>query len=101
MFCLNQLVISSAQLDICSHGRAHKLFIESLSPNSCFEGIQCASYAEIKKEKCTPTGPSAIMGGENLDVLLKARGIYYVKTNNQSPYATNFTAANMDEVYYM
>lgn len=84
--------------DFCSHGRAHKLYIESLSPHSRFEAVQCASYEEIKQHECTSSGDEILMGGADPVQLRKARGIYYTRTNDQSPYALTNNGV-FDEVF--
>lgn len=60
--------------------------MESLNPLVKFVGIQCESYNEIQHGNCTQSGPDALMGGDR-DQLLKARGIYYLETSSDSPYA--------------
>lgn len=84
--------------DFCSHSRAHKLYIESLSPSSSFDSVQCASYEEIKQKQCTSSGPNVRMGGGDPDQMRIARGIYYTITRKESPYALNNTGA-FDEAF--
>lgn len=84
--------------DVCSHGRAHKLYIESLSKDSVFTGLPCASYEEMEHEQCTATGAAAVMGTADPETLRKARGVYYMRTNMQPPYAINSSGV-IDEVF--
>lgn len=71
---------------MCSHTRAHDLFIESLKNATRFVATKCASYGEVYAEKCSDSGATAFMGGdlENMD---KAFGVYHLKTNSKSPFA--------------
>ncbi|XP_044732361.1 lipase member H-A-like [Chrysoperla carnea] len=85
--CSNQ---SSPRL--CSHFMAPVYFSESISSNVGFYGKSCPSYYTILFGQCnydgnnelTPIKNSRIMG-EHCDT--RSRGIYYVKTAYQSPYA--------------
>lgn len=85
--------------DVCSHGRAHKLYIESLSNDSVFMGLACGSYEEMEEEQCsTSAGMPAVMGTADPVTLRKARGVYYLRTNQQPPYAIN-SSGIIDEVF--
>lgn len=90
----------SRHADICSHGRAHKLYIESLSDDSIFVGLPCNSYDEMEREQCTATGQTVRMGTADLDTLRLARGVYYLRTNPQAPYAMNSTGV-IDEIFHV
>lgn len=70
----------------CAHSRAVEFFAESINSERNFWSRQCASYEEILQEVCTASGVDRKMGGEPVDTL--ARGIYWTRTNNNSPFAT-------------
>lgn len=89
-----------AYIDLCSHARAHKLYIESLSPNSFFDSMQCESYQEISEERCTLAGPNVLMAGDEPDQLRLARGQYFLSTREDSPYAFNHTLP-LDDAFYL
>ncbi|XP_055295780.1 lipase member H-B-like [Sitodiplosis mosellana] len=71
-------------LDKCSHSRSHHLFLESLTTK--FMAIQCASYDEIKQNRCTTNNVTAIMGGDITQHIPKAYGIFYLETRAEPPY---------------
>lgn len=70
----------------CSHGRAIELFAESITTSRHFWSRQCSAYKDILMEQCTAIGVDRKMGGEPIDTL--ARGIYWLSTNSNSPFAT-------------
>ena len=88
-------------LDKCSHGRSHEFFIESLSLNSKFEGTHCASYEEIENQRCTETGPRAVMGGDEPEEIVKANGVYYLATNLESPFSKNVKGVLPEEYQHI
>jgi pimeloyl-ACP methyl ester carboxylesterase len=69
----------------CAHARSHEFFAESLTSAAGFWAMPCPSLNDIGR-RCTQSGPLVRMGGEpsNRD---NARGIYYLTTNNRSPFA--------------
>lgn len=78
---------SFERIDACSHYRSYEIYIESLSPNLSFDSVQCASYEEIKQNQCTPSGPNARMGGDDPKQMELTRGVYYIQTGEEPPYA--------------
>lgn len=90
--CETENIFSFLETDICSHSRANELYIESLSEHALFESAQCDSYQDILENNCRSSGrQSALMGTDDPDVLVKARGIYYLRTNAKSPYSERQT----------
>lgn len=69
----------------CSHGRAHEFFLESLLND--FLSVQCSSFKELRLNQCTMTGVVAKMGGDIDLTIRQPTGIFYLETNNESPYA--------------
>ncbi|XP_030748445.1 pancreatic lipase-related protein 2-like [Sitophilus oryzae] len=66
----------------CAHNRAWEFFAESVNDNR-FVSQECSTWDEYNKNACN--GTFKLMGGlSNIDKT--ARGIYYLATNNQSPY---------------
>lgn len=70
----------------CAHNRAIELFAESINTQIHFWSRQCSAYKDILVEQCTAAGIDRKMGGQPVDTL--ARGIYWLTTNNASPFAT-------------
>ncbi|XP_050302243.1 phospholipase A1-like [Anthonomus grandis grandis] len=66
----------------CSHIRAFMYYAESVLLND-FQGQVCDSYEDFAKNKCS-NNEKGYMGGINVDTSLK--GVFYLKTNSQSPY---------------
>ncbi|XP_058458150.1 lipase member H-like [Malaya genurostris] len=71
----------------CAHGRAPTFFIESIATSIPFRATRCASYDEILEGLCTPSGDDANMGGEPSNQGRDVSGVYYLKTNAESPFA--------------
>jgi hypothetical protein len=70
--------------DLCSHSRAWKFFAESLERN--FKANECDSIEEIRlKVPCN--GSEVLMGGDDFETKRNISGIFYVKTNDESPFA--------------
>lgn len=69
----------------CSHGRAHEFFLESLS--SQFPSVQCATYSELAQNKCIVSGVIENMGGDFAVTGARPKGIFYLETKPESPYA--------------
>ncbi|KAG5668673.1 hypothetical protein PVAND_016604 [Polypedilum vanderplanki] len=67
----------------CAHERSTHLHSESINSNR-FVARQCASYAEIVAENCPGTGVTGIMGGDSAKSI---RGVFFLTTNAQSPFA--------------
>lgn len=70
----------------CAHGRAYDYFGESIVTNVGFWARQCASYDDILNQSCTASGVDRKMGGEPVEN--QARGVYWLTTNRNSPFAT-------------
>ena len=70
-------------IGICAHTRAFSLFTESLSSSNGFYGMECDSYEHFQSGSCN--GHIEIMGGIN--PAFKKRGIYYLDTNANDPFA--------------
>lgn len=73
----------------CSHGRAHEYFLESLT--NSFVGVECKSFAELSDKRCTKTGVKGMMGGDVGFFSNRPRGIFYLETNAEPPYAIRNT----------
>lgn len=70
----------------CAHARSIEFFAESINTDRHFWSRQCSAYKDILVEDCTAIGIDRKMGGEPIETL--ARGIYWLTTNNASPFAT-------------
>ena len=70
----------------CAHARSNEFFAESITTQRHFWSRQCGSYEEIVNRQCVAVGVDRKMGGEPIETL--ARGIYWLTTNNNSPFAT-------------
>ncbi|XP_065073472.1 lipase member H-like [Ochlerotatus camptorhynchus] len=71
----------------CAHDRAPEFFMESLRSSVPFQATRCASHNEILNGVCTPSGPNANMGGQPSNFGRGVNGIYFLTTNNASPFA--------------
>ncbi|XP_055853130.1 phospholipase A1 2-like [Episyrphus balteatus] len=67
----------------CSHRRAYKYFAESINSTAGFWGVLC-DREQMKEGDCPEGLNQYKMGGEPSTPKV---GIFYVKTNNKSPYA--------------
>ncbi|CRK94034.1 CLUMA_CG007558, isoform A [Clunio marinus] len=67
----------------CAHERVNAFFAESI--RTVFTGRQCASFAEIGNNQCTPTGVTSRMGGAFGSV--GASGIFHLTTNANAPFS--------------
>jgi pancreatic triacylglycerol lipase len=67
----------------CAHARTVDLYAESI--NAVFTAQECASFAEIDNNQCTPTGRTARMGGPLGSV--GASGNFHLTTNDASPFS--------------
>ncbi|GAB0095878.1 inactive pancreatic lipase-related protein 1 [Sergentomyia squamirostris] len=72
-------------LDSCSHGRSHQYYAESIFTDQ-FISYRCRSWAAYRAKQCSKG--SIPMGHP---VPNTARGIYYLETNGESPYAKGNT----------
>lgn len=75
----------SSFLDRCSHIRANRLFLESLTMN--FTAIRCDSLEEVQSGLCLFDNVTALMGGDiTAETTPKPNGIFYLETRSESPY---------------
>lgn len=75
-------------LESCSHGRSHEFFAESINGCKSFFGVACDSWSDFKGD-CA--GKPTIMGDH---ISLTTRGVFYARTNSQSPYALGLKGVN-------
>lgn len=80
--------IRTHSIEACSHGRSHQFFAESVLSNG-FTSYKCRSYEEYDAGRCEekdgiPMGDSAPN---------TARGVYYLKTSDKSPYSKGWQNA--------
>ncbi|KAJ8938428.1 hypothetical protein NQ318_011867 [Aromia moschata] len=69
----------------CAHSRAYIYYAESVAPiQKSFVSKQCTSYKDYSNGQCD-SNPMANMGGYVADI--GARGLYYLNTNKESPFA--------------
>lgn len=68
---------------LCDHSRAFNLFAESLNSNQLW-GRRCNNITEVPSGKCL--GEGASMGGEPGNGGNTLPGIYYLRTNANSPF---------------
>lgn len=83
---LTQPGCGSDTAGVCSHMRAPIFFAESINSQVGFWADRCANFAEIENGNCTPQGDRATMGGEPANIGA-ARGIYFLETDSQEPFA--------------
>ncbi|CRK90501.1 CLUMA_CG004131, isoform A [Clunio marinus] len=69
----------------CSHGRAVEYYVESIRSNR-FLAVQCANESDAGRGRCSGQ-PGAWMGGEPSNFDKSLRGIFYLETNRNSPFA--------------
>lgn len=72
----------------CSHARASDLFAESLVTSKGFWGRKCNNtLKEVTSSRCRNDENIQMVMGGDLDRKLKFPGIYYLKTNGDTPFA--------------
>ncbi|XP_072756273.1 pancreatic lipase-related protein 2-like [Anoplolepis gracilipes] len=71
--------VFSAQ--ICSHGRAHEFFAESIVHSDGFPALQCSNWIDFQLGKC---GNNSTVMGEFINT--DSRGIFYLETNAEPPF---------------
>ena len=72
----------------CSHARASDLFAESLVTETGFWASKCNnSLSEVTRSVCKNADSVQMIMGGDLDKKVKSPGIYFLKTNSQSPFA--------------
>lgn len=72
--------------DLCSHSRAWKLFAESLQNK--FIANKCESMQSIR-DKAFCNGTEIIMGGDDNEAKMNESGIFFLATNENSPFSKN------------
>lgn len=70
--------------DLCSHSRSWKLFSESLQNK--FFANKCETMQDIL-EKNVCNGTEIIMGGDDSTSKINESGIFYLSTNENSPFS--------------
>lgn len=85
----HQAGCGSSAVDIlssCSHGRAHDLFIESISSSCPFTAFPCpGDWDQFKTGECLGC-PASGCGRLGYDATVKATGEAYLVTEGRSPY---------------
>ncbi|XP_055594606.1 phospholipase A1 member A-like [Uranotaenia lowii] len=71
----------------CAHGRAPAFYVESLRSSVPFRSIRCLNHDQILQGNCQDQGSSANMGGEPSNFGRGVEGVYFLTTNDQSPFA--------------
>ncbi|XP_055625117.1 pancreatic triacylglycerol lipase-like [Toxorhynchites rutilus septentrionalis] len=74
-------------IGICAHNRVNELFAESVSTQTHFIAVPCATYDEIRRDRCTGVGPAARMGSEPSNRGRGVSGLYTLSTNSRYPFA--------------
>lgn len=69
---------------LCSHSRAWKLFAESLQNR--FIAHKCESMRDIR-EKNVCDGAEIVMGGDDNKAKMNESGIFFLSTNENSPFS--------------
>ncbi|KAL7014991.1 hypothetical protein ACKWTF_016233 [Chironomus riparius] len=67
----------------CNHARGPLFYSESIR-SDLFIARQCTGYDQIVARNCPGTGVVAIMGGDSAKSI---RGVFYLETNAQAPFA--------------
>ncbi|KAK9507393.1 hypothetical protein O3M35_007258 [Rhynocoris fuscipes] len=71
---------------VCSHGRSHEYFAESIDPNHKFSSQQCTSIPSHSTDGCVKS--DALMG---FPASKQYQGIFYSQTNSAYPYSQDVT----------
>lgn len=69
---------------ICSHGRSNDVLMESLVTPQTFYGLRCDDLQDALNKSCNGKPGAFINDPEN--EAKKLRGIFHVRTNEQSPF---------------
>lgn len=72
--------------DLCSHSRAWQFFAESLT--NVFIANECESLDEIRNRTFC-NGTEVLMGGDEFSDKRNLTGIYFLETNDKSPFSLN------------
>ncbi|XP_052863800.1 pancreatic triacylglycerol lipase-like [Anopheles cruzii] len=71
----------------CSHDRAPQFFAESITTSTSFRATRCVDHGQILSGSCTSSGPDANMGGQPSNFGRGVNGVFYLQTNEASPFA--------------
>ncbi|XP_055594604.1 pancreatic triacylglycerol lipase-like [Uranotaenia lowii] len=71
----------------CAHDRAPLFYAESVRSATPFRSTRCSSHNDIVSGQCIPSGPDANMGGQPSNFGRGVNGIYFLTTNDASPFA--------------
>ncbi|XP_026464220.1 endothelial lipase-like [Ctenocephalides felis] len=77
------LISNYSSLISCDHNRAPLYYAESIYSKVGFYGIECSDYVSFRKGRCDKN--DVVIMGEYTPS--DARGIYYVETSDQKPFA--------------
>ncbi|XP_076645229.1 pancreatic triacylglycerol lipase-like isoform X2 [Halictus rubicundus] len=77
------LSIPFSNEDLCSHHRSWRFYAESVTNPLGFLGVQCADDLSFQTNSCNYS--DIVQMG--FDTPSTARGVYYLHTNSQSPFA--------------
>lgn len=77
---------NSGNIFQCSHHRAPEYFAESIRSTVGFWGWKCESYVNYLFGMCIPQKDQQAVAGE--DCRSSSSGLYFLKTNSNSPFAT-------------
>lgn len=70
----------------CAHSRSVQLYAESINSAVGFYSLNCESYEEVKRGRCTEVGDVLRMGGDPGNQGA-ASGVYFLETNRRAPFA--------------
>jgi len=79
----------------CNHHRATEYYSESINTD-LFIAEQCAGYEDIEAENCSGTGIFGMLGG---DQPKNISGVFYLKTNAESPFAASNDAFKLNSLW--
>lgn len=83
LWLIFELIFLLSYIEACSHGRSHQYYAESILNSKSFTAYPCHSYEEYNTGKCKKEN-GIHMGDATPNT---ARGIYYLKTSDSSPYS--------------
>lgn len=85
---------------LCSHIRSVSLYAESVSPNSHFLAVPCASWDDFKND-VFQSGDTAIMGAHCNSSSRNELGTYYLQTNARPNYSRRANGIKFNYVPFM
>uniref|UniRef100_A0AAG5CUT6 Lipase domain-containing protein n=1 Tax=Anopheles atroparvus TaxID=41427 RepID=A0AAG5CUT6_ANOAO len=71
----------------CAHARAPLFYAESVRGGAPFRAVRCVDHGQILSGSCTSSGPDANFGGQPSNYGRGVQGVYYLETNEASPFA--------------